>query len=115
LGEYEPKRYLANLASIKLFLVPHGKLWIVRCRSCEEKFPTRDGFLELFVSVKALTLRKRFDWLKLFPIEFELTNQRALLKEYKERTFPITSRYYYIISISIFLPMHWSVPRGSAP
>ena len=36
---------------------------------------------------------KRFGWLKHFSVEFELTNQRALLKERKERTFPITSIY----------------------
>ena len=33
---------------------------------------------------------KRFDWLKLFPVEFKLTNQRSLLKEHKERTCPTT-------------------------
>jgi hypothetical protein len=58
---------------------------------------------------------KRFDWLKLSSVEFELANQRAILKERKERTFPITNRYhYYKISNSTFLPMHWSVLGAEA-
>jgi hypothetical protein len=47
---------------IKLFLLPHGTLWTVRCRSlclCGERFPTRDGFLELFVSVNSGKVKLR--------------------------------------------------------
>jgi hypothetical protein len=36
---------------------------------------------------------KYFDWVKRFSVEFELTNQRVLLEEHKDRTFPITSTY----------------------
>ena len=37
---------------------------------------------------------KHFDWLKRFPVEFELANQQALFEELKERTFLLTSIYY---------------------
>ena len=41
-----------------------------------------------------MLIMKRFDWLKRFTVEFKLTNQRALFKEHKERTFPITTSAY---------------------
>jgi hypothetical protein len=46
---------------------------------------------------------KRFDWLKSFSVEFELTNQRALFEEHKERTFYISSGHYLKVSTSTFL------------
>jgi hypothetical protein len=45
-----------------------------------------------------------------FSVEFELTNQRVLFEELKDRTFPITSKFYLKVSTSTLLPMHWSVP-----
>jgi hypothetical protein len=39
---------------------------------------------------------KRFHWLKLFPVEFKLSNQRALFEEHKERILTIRLVVYTI-------------------
>jgi hypothetical protein len=65
---------------LDLYIKPH----VQKSQSAREQKATAGGGGE----------KLGLSFLKRFLVEFELANQRALLKELKERAFPITSNHY---------------------